>query len=162
MGISRFTGSDNQNMNGPLRDLLKEVLKSNSPEIAVEAALHEHPDLPDAIGKSWANGFCTDHIPPAIAGFFVAHGAPLTVHAAAAFGFTDSLANLLAADPSLIYAKGGDGCTPLHFARDVATAQFLLDHGPDIDARDEDHNSTPAHRVPSALRNASACSTGSR
>jgi ankyrin repeat protein len=131
-------------MNEPLRDLLQKALKSNSPEIAVEAALHDHPDLPDAIGKSWANGFCTDHIPPAIARFLVAHGAPLTIHAAAAFGFTDSLANLLSADPSLIHAKGGDGCTPLHFARDVATAQFLVDHGAEIDARDEDHNSTPA------------------
>lgn len=131
-------------MNEPLRDLLQKVLKSDSPEIAVEAALHDHPDLADAIGKSWANGFGADHIPPAIARLLVAHGAPLTVHAAAAFGFIDSLADLLAADPSLIHAKGGDGGTPLHFARDVAAAQFLVDHGADIDARDEDHNSTPA------------------
>lgn len=131
-------------MKEPLRDLLQKALQSNSPEIAVEAALHDHPDLPDAIGKSWADGFCTDDIPPAIARFLVARGAPLTVHAAAAFGFADSLANLLDADPSLIHAKGGDGCTPLHFARDVATAQLLVDHGADIDARDEDHNSTPA------------------
>jgi ankyrin repeat protein len=131
-------------MNSPLRDLLQTALKSNSPEIAVEAVVHDHPDLPDAIGKSWANGFCTDHITPAIARLLVAHGAPLSVHAAAAFGLADSLANLLRADPSLVHAKGGDGCTPLHFARDVATAQFLLDHGAGIDARDEDHDSTPA------------------
>jgi hypothetical protein len=77
-------------MNEPLRDLLEKALKSNTPEIAVEATLQDHPDLPDAIGKSWANGFCTDHIPPGIARFLVAHGAPLTVHAAAAFGFTDN------------------------------------------------------------------------
>ncbi|MFZ0591671.1 MAG: ankyrin repeat domain-containing protein, partial [Bryobacteraceae bacterium] len=43
-----------------------------------------------------------------------------------------------------IHAKGGDGCTPLHFARDIATAQVLLDRGADIDARDDDHDSTPA------------------
>jgi ankyrin repeat protein len=72
----------------------------------------------------------------------VERGAPLSVHAAAAFGFTDSLAGLLRADPSLVHAKGGDGCTPLHFARDVATAQLLLDHRADIGARDEDHDST--------------------
>src|SRR5262249_45446867 len=51
---------------------------------------------------------------------------------------------LLDQDPLLVHAKGGDGCTPLHFARDVATAQLLLDRGAGIDARDEDHESTPA------------------
>jgi ankyrin repeat protein len=74
----------------------------------------------------------------------VAAGAPLSVHAAAAFGFTDHLSNLLRDDPSLVHAKGGDGCTPLHFARDLETAQLLVDCGSQIDARDEDHNSTPA------------------
>jgi ankyrin repeat protein len=128
----------------PFRDLLQKALQSNSPSSAVEALVHDHPDLPEAIGKSWANGFCTDYIPPAIGRFLVERGAPLSVHAAAAFGFADSLADLLRADPSLIHAKGGDGCTPLHFARDVATAKFLLDLGADIDAKDEDHDSTPA------------------
>jgi len=51
---------------------------------------------------------------------------------------------MLAADPSVIDAKGGDGCTPLHFSRDIATARLLLDHGARLDARDEDHESTPA------------------
>lgn len=37
-----------------------------------------------------------------------------------------------------------DNCTPLHFARDVETAQLLLTHGARIDARDQDHSSTPA------------------
>jgi ankyrin repeat protein len=131
-------------MNEPFRDLLQKALKSNHPETAVEAVLHDHPDLPDAVGKSWASGFCTDHIPPVVARLLVAHGAPLSIHAAAAFGFTDSLGHLLSADPSLIHAKGGDGCTALHFARDVATAELLIDHGAEIDACDEDHNSTPA------------------
>jgi ankyrin repeat protein len=126
------------------RDLLQKALQSNSPVAALEAVVQDHPDLPEAIGKSWADGFCTDQIPPAIARLLVERGAPLSVHAAAAFGFTDSLAALLQADPSLVHAKGGDGCTPLHFARDVSTAQLLLDHGAAIDARDEDHDSTPA------------------
>jgi ankyrin repeat protein len=126
------------------RDLLQKTLQSNSPAGAVEALVHDHPDLPEAIGKSWANGFHTDYIPPAIGRFLVERGAPLSVHAAAAFGFTDSLADLLGADPVLVHAKGGDGCTPLHFARDVVTAKLLLDLGADIDAKDEDHDSTPA------------------
>jgi ankyrin repeat protein len=82
--------------------------------------------------------------PPTMARVLVLHGATLSVHSAAAFGFLDELAGMLAADPSLVHAKGGDGCTPLHFARDTATAQCLLDHGADIDARDDDHNSASA------------------
>ncbi len=124
-------------MNSPACDLLRQALKSDSPENEVEALVHNQPDFPSAIGESWADGLHTDHVPPAIARYLVANGAPLSVHAAAAFGFTDHLADLLRSDPSLVHAKGGDGCTPLHFARDVITAELLLDHGADIDARDD-------------------------
>ncbi|HEX4169141.1 MAG TPA: hypothetical protein VHZ55_27070 [Bryobacteraceae bacterium] len=130
-------------MNDTACDLLKKSLKSDSPETAVEALVRNQPGLPEAIGKSWANGFGNDYIPPAIARYLVANGASLTVHAAA-FGFTDQLVNLLREDSSLVHIKGGDGCTPLHFARDLPTAQLLLDHGAEINARDEDHDSTPA------------------
>ena len=41
-------------------------------------------------------------------------------------------------------AKGIDRRTPLHCAGTVAVAALLLDHGARIDARDEDHDSTPA------------------
>lgn len=37
-----------------------------------------------------------------------------------------------------------DARTPLHCAGTLAVAAMLLDHGARIDARDEDHNSTPA------------------
>ena len=43
----------------------------------------------------------------------------------------------------MIDAKGCDACTPLHFSRDVATARLLLERGARIEARDEDHESTP-------------------
>ncbi len=46
--------------------------------------------------------------------------------------------------PALVQARGGDGQTPLHVASTVAIAQLLLDRGADIDARDIDHESTPA------------------
>jgi ankyrin repeat protein len=127
-----------------LRALLQKALQSDAPITTLEALIHEQPDLPEAIGKSWADGFGVDQIPPPIARFLVDRGAKLSVHAAAGFGFTDSLADLLRGDPLLVNAKGGDGCRPLHFARDVATAQFLLDHGAEIDYRDDDHDSTPA------------------
>ncbi len=59
-------------------------------------------------------------------------------------GLTDLLQSRLRADPGLVHAKGGDGCTPLHFARDIPTARLLVGSGAQIDARDEDHDSTPA------------------
>ncbi|MFN7925348.1 MAG: hypothetical protein U0Q16_34940 [Bryobacteraceae bacterium] len=125
-------------MPDPVADLMRRALESSEPVPAVESLLGQHPDLLERIGQWWAPGFCADRIPVPIARLLVERGAPLSVHAAAGFGFIDRI------DPSLVHAKGGDGCTPLHFARDLATAQFLLDHGAVIDARDEDHDSTPA------------------
>ena len=97
-----------------------------------------------AVSESWAPGFNTRRIDPQIARTLVDRGATLTVHAAAGLGFTDHLGRMLDDAPSLIDAKGGDACTPLHFARDVATAELLLARGARIDARDDDHESTPA------------------
>jgi hypothetical protein len=72
------------------------------------------------------------------------HSADQAVHEAALAGLTDGVAEMLAIDPSLIDAKGMDARTPLHCAGTVAVAALLLDHGARIDARDEDHDSTPA------------------
>src|SRR5215470_10026201 len=66
------------------------------------------------------------------------------VHEAARSGHADKVAEMLTKDPSLIDAKGIDARTPLHCAGAVAVAALLLDHGARIDARDEDHDSTPA------------------
>ena len=66
------------------------------------------------------------------------------VHEAARAGLVDQLSTMLAIDASLINAKGIDARTPLHCAGTVAVAALLLDHGARIDARDEDHDSTPA------------------
>ena len=127
-----------------LRDLVRKAALSDSPDISIEALIRDRPDLPEEIGRYWADGFAADRIPPTAARLFVEHGAPLSVHAAAGFGFIDQLTAILNTDPSLVHAKGGDGCTPLHFARDVEIAQFLMDRGAAMDARDDDHNSTPA------------------
>ena len=127
-----------------VRNLIEGILCSDSPERAAEDLVRDHPDLPQEAGRHWANGFAATEIPPGVARVLVQHGAPLSAHAAAGFGLTDHLDEMLRRDPSLVHAKGGDGCTPLHFARDVATAQLLLDSGAAIDARDDDHDSTPA------------------
>jgi hypothetical protein len=94
----------------------------------------------------WAGGFglleydCT----PEQAAPLIARGAVVDVFAAAHLGMFDRLRALVDADPSLVHARGGDGKTPLHCARTVAIADYLLDRGADIDARDVDHESTPA------------------
>src|SRR5688572_3732527 len=111
--------------------LLKRALESGSPA-----------DL-QAVSEWWASGLHTRSVEPDVARTLVDRGAILTVHAAAGIGLTDHLTRMLDADPSLIDAKGCDACTPLHFSRDIATARLLLDRGARIEARDEDHESTP-------------------
>lgn len=99
----------------------------------------------NARSKWWAGGFglldCAD---PDLAAYAIERGAVITVHAAARLGMLDKLRELIAADPELVHARGGDGQTPLHFASTVAIAEYLLDRGADIEARDVDHESTAA------------------
>ena len=66
------------------------------------------------------------------------------MHETARAGLADKLVAMLARDVSLIDAKGIDARTPLHCAGTVAVGALLLDNGARIDARDEDHDSTPA------------------
>jgi ankyrin repeat protein len=93
----------------------------------------------------WAGGFgLLDTASPEVAASAIKRGATITVHAAARLGMIDKLKEIIAADPALVHARGGDGQTPLHFASTLEIAAYLLDHGADIDARDVDHESTPA------------------
>ena len=93
----------------------------------------------------WAGGFgVLDQNDPDLAAFLIDRGATVDVHAAARLGRIERLEELLAADPSLVHARGGDGQMPLHFAASIEVAAFLLEHGADVDARDIDHESTAA------------------
>ncbi|HZD76714.1 MAG TPA: ankyrin repeat domain-containing protein [Acidobacteriaceae bacterium] len=93
----------------------------------------------------WAGGFgVLDDCDPSLVEFLVERGAVMDAHAAARLGMLPKLRELVAADPSVVHAKGGDGQTPLHFASTVEVATFLLESGAEIDARDVDHESTPA------------------
>ena len=93
----------------------------------------------------WAGGFgILDLAPPELAEYAIQRGALLDVHSAARLGKFAELRTFLDADPSLVRARGGDGQTPLHFAASVQIAELLLARGADIDARDLDHESTPA------------------
>jgi ankyrin repeat protein len=92
----------------------------------------------------WAGSFGVLDDDHGLETFLIERGARIDVHAAARLGMTDRLEQLVSADPSLVHARGGDGQTPLHFARTVEVADWLLDRGAEIDARDVDHESTPA------------------
>ncbi|HEY3934893.1 MAG TPA: ankyrin repeat domain-containing protein [Gemmatimonadales bacterium] len=93
----------------------------------------------------WAGGFSVletaseDLVP-----FLVERGAAIDAVAAARFGMVDRLADIVVADPGAVHQRSGDGKTPLHWAKDVATARLLVEHGADVNARDVDHESTPA------------------
>src|SRR5262249_59703043 len=93
----------------------------------------------------WSGGFgVLDDCDPSLVNFLVERGAVIDAHAAARLGMMPKLRELVAADPDVVHARGGDGQTPLHFASTVEVASFLLDNGADINALDVDHESTPA------------------
>lgn len=77
-----------------------------------------------------------------VAGFLIEQGATIDIFAAARLGKEQQVRSLLAADARQIHAKGPNGSSPLHFAADAAMAQLLIDHGADVNARD-DHDLTP-------------------
>ena len=93
----------------------------------------------------WAGGFHPLYSASGIvAERLLAAGAIPDACAAANLDRVDLLEAMLAADPSRVHERGGDGQTPLHFARSRRVADLLLDAGADIDAKDVDHRSTPA------------------
>lgn len=99
----------------------------------------------NAKSRWWAGGFGLLHsVSPELCAYAIARGAIVDVHAAARLGMLERLTELVEADPELVHARGGDGQTPLHFASTIAIAKYLLEHGAAIDARDVDHESTPA------------------
>src|SRR5262245_17509911 len=98
---------------------------------------------------SWEKGGfgVLEQVSPDEAGPLIARGARIDVWAAANLGMIAELSALIAGNPALVHAKGGDGKRPLHFARTVEIAQLLIEHGAEIDALDDDHDSTPAQHL---------------
>src|SRR6516162_4738492 len=78
----------------------------------------------------WAGGFgVLDDCDPSMVEFLTERGAVLDPHSASRLGMMAKLRELVAADPAVVHARGGDGQTPLHFASTVEVAEFLLAHG---------------------------------
>jgi ankyrin repeat protein len=110
----------------------------------LEALIDAGADL--NLTSAWQKGPYTvlDRANEESARFLMSRGAKLTPNVAARLGWIDELQRMLAADPALVHARGGDGQQPLHEAATVAIVDLLLDHGADVDTRCIDHNSTPA------------------
>ncbi|HEX4553906.1 MAG TPA: hypothetical protein VH249_07975 [Xanthobacteraceae bacterium] len=98
---------------------------------------------------SWEKGGfgVLEQVNPEQAAPLIARGARIDIWAAANLGMMAQLAASIEGDPSLVHAKGGDGKRPLHYACTVEIARFLLEHGAEIDALDEDHDSSPAQHL---------------
>ena len=99
----------------------------------------------NARSQWWAGGFgLLDNAGSALAAYAIERGAVVDAHSASRLGLMDRLRELIAGDSGLVHSRGGDGQTPLHFASTSEIAAYLLDQGAEIDARDVDHESTPA------------------
>jgi len=96
--------------------------------------------------SDWEKGPFTvlDRADEEIARFLLTQGATLTPNVAARLGWFDELQAFVERDAALVHARGGDGQQPLHEAKTVAIADFLLDRGAGIEVRCIDHKSTPA------------------
>ena len=92
----------------------------------------------------WAGGFGVLDDDHGLADFLIERGAEVDIYAASRLGRMDTIRTLLAEDRSRVHARGGDGQTPLHVAANTEIAAVLVDAGADINARDIDHESTPA------------------
>ncbi len=131
--------------NSGMQALLAAVQRSDRKTIDV--LIRAGADI-NARSRWWAGGIgVLDECAPEMAAFLMERGAMLDAHAAARLGMVEKLQELVTADSGLAGARGAQGQTPLHFASTVAIAQYLLEHGADIDARDLQHESTPAQHM---------------
>lgn len=122
------------------------IVNVQSPKM-LDALLEAGADI-NARSRWWAGGFgLLDSAGPELAAHAIERGAVVDAHAAARLGMLDRLRELVSGNPSLVHARGGDGQTPLHFASTIDVARYLLDSGADIDAREVDHESTPAQHM---------------
>lgn len=100
---------------------------------------------PNRRSSWWAGGFHALHVATGEAAErLIAAGAIPDACAAAHLDRVELLARLVEEEPARVHERGGDGQTPLHFARSREVADRLLAAGADIDARDVDHRGTPA------------------
>jgi ankyrin repeat protein len=114
-------------------------------DAAMVEILLEHGADPNRRTGWWAGPFHVLHVANGdVAARLIEAGAVPDACAAANLDRPDLLRCLLDEDPSRVHERGGDGQTPLHFARSREVIDLLLERGADPDAHDVDHRSTPA------------------
>ena len=114
-------------------------------DVALVDALLEFGADPNRRSSWWAGGFHPLHSAlGSVADRLIEGGAVPDACAAARLDRVDWLAEILHNDPTRVHERGGDGQTPLHFARSRRVVDLLIEAGADLDAVDADHRSTPA------------------
>ncbi len=144
-------------INAPLFAFNAPAIVTCADDAAMLGVLLEFGADPNARSEWWAGAFHALHVATgAAAERLLAAGAIPDVCAAAHLDNAELLVTMLASNPARVAERGGDGQTPLHFARSQQVVDLLLDAGADIDARDVDHRATPAEwmleRAPGAGR----------
>jgi ankyrin repeat protein len=131
-------------INDPVGPFDSPLINSARSRAMLDALLEAGADI-NTRSKWWAGSFgILDLASDDLAAYALERGARLDAHSAARLGRIEDLRRMLLVKPDLVHARGGDGKTPLHFARTIEIAKLLVESGADINARDVDHESTPA------------------
>jgi ankyrin repeat protein len=134
-----------QRINDPIFAFNSPAIVAYADDAAMVDVLLEAGADPNRRSEWWAGAFHALYSATGQAAErLIAAGAVMDVCAAAHLDRVDVLKEMIAADPTRVHERGGDGQTPLHFAASTAVIDVLLDAGADINARDVDHRSTPA------------------
>jgi len=132
-------------INDPVFSFNSPAIVAHANDLPIVEVLLEFGADPNRRSEWWAGGFHALYSATgAAANRLIAAGAVPDACAAAHLDRADLLVKLLAENPARVHERGGDGQTPLHFARSRGVADLLLGAGADIDARDVDHRATPA------------------
>ncbi|HEY7860734.1 MAG TPA: hypothetical protein VIB98_04780, partial [Gemmatimonadaceae bacterium] len=132
-------------INEPGFDFNSPAIVRFADDAAMVDVLLEFGADPNKRSEWWAGGFHALYSATGdAAARLIAAGATIDACAAAHLDRGDLLAAMIAADPSRVHERGGDGQTPLHFAQSRAVIDLLLAAGADIDAPDVDHRATAA------------------
>lgn len=130
------------------------ALCASSDDPAMVAALLDAGADPNRRSDWWAGGFHPLHSATGeAADLLLRAGAIPDACAAAQLDRVELLRTMLDEEPQRVHERGGDGQTPLHFARSRTAVNLLLERGADVDARDVDHRSSPAQWMLERARN---------